>query len=176
MLEEVIKTLQKIPEEKIQEFAKILYLSCHKRIWIAGNGGSASTASHFASDLASLGFDVICLTDNVPRLTAITNDYGWELAYIKQMSHVTSGDILIAISVHGGAKGWSDNLTHAATLAKEKNVKVLSLVGHDGGQLAKLSNLSIIVPSNSTPIIEGIHCVLTHIIRQKIEELSKCSK
>lgn len=175
MLKEVIKTLRKIPEDDVQKFARELYLSCHKRIWIIGNGGSASTASHFASDLASLGFDVICLTDNVSRLTALTNDFGWDTVYMKQCQHMKSGDILIAISVHGG-RGWSNNLVLATKFATNRGAKTLSLVGHDGGQLAEISAFSIIVPSDSTPIIEGIHCVLTHVIRQKIEELSKCSK
>lgn len=175
MLEEVIKTLEKISENKLEAFARVLYLAAHKRIWIIGNGGSASTASHFTSDLSSLGFDAICLSDNISRLTALTNDYGWDMSYIKQLQHMQKSDVLVAISVHGGNIKWSSNLELAAELAKKKGAKVLSLTGHDGGQLAKMG-YSIIVPSKSTPIIEGIHCVLTHIIRQKIEEMGRCTK
>jgi D-sedoheptulose 7-phosphate isomerase len=139
------------------------------------NGGSASCASHFASDLASLGFDTICLTDNPARLTALVNDFGWEDTYVKQLSWIKTGDILIAISVHGGADSWSCNLVRAATFAKNRGAKILSLSGFDGGELAKLSDLSIIVPAERTYIIEGIHSILTHVICQMLEN-QKCSK
>lgn len=170
MLKNVAKILTQIDEGSLTNFAQILLNSKSHRIWLAGNGGSGATASHFASDLANLGFDTVCLTDNVPRLTALTNDYGWIASYDRQLSHFKKGDVFIAISVHGSSQEWSNNLFEAATVAEVQDGKILSLVGYDGGQLAKISDFSIIVPSDQTYIIEGIHSVLAHAICEKIRE------
>ena len=156
--------------------------SYRNRIWLAGNGGSSSIASHFASDLQSLGFDAICLTDNIPRLTALTNDYCWELVYEKQLTHFTEFDVLILISVHGGGKSplspelgseslpWSQNLLLAAIEAKKRGGKILSLVGDDGGRLKSLSDIFILVPSPDPCYVEGLHSLLTHIICKRLKE------
>jgi len=176
MLKNISSILTQIPEENLEKFAQIILKHYEKRFYFIGNGGSSSTASHFASDLASLGFDTICLSDNTPRLTAITNDYGWEEVYIKQLSWIKSGDILIAISVHGGADDWSNNLTKAVAFAKGRGATTIALSGFDGGQLAKLCDLSIIVPAKQTYIIEGIHGILFHVICKKLEENNTCNK
>ena len=168
MLKEVLKVLSQIDKEDLNNFSKILLSSKNNRIYLAGNGGSSATASHFASDLDSLGFDVKCLTDNVPRLTAIINDYSWNEAYHKQLQHMKKGDVLITVSVHGGSENWSSNLVNATMFAQRKGGKTLSLLGNDGGTLLKISHFSIVVPSNKTPIIEGIHSILTHLICKKL--------
>jgi D-sedoheptulose 7-phosphate isomerase len=170
MLNEISEILTRIDEENLDKAVEILLE--HKpshRIFLVGNGGSSACASHFASDLASLGFDATCLSDNIPRLTAITNDFGWEDVFIKQLEHLKPNDILIVISVHGGSNSWSCNLVRAASFAKEKGAKILSLSGFDGGELAKISDLSIIVPAERTYIIEGLHSVVAHVICQKLE-------
>lgn len=169
----LIKTIKKMDEKLLDSFAQNLLKHKPNTIWIIGNGGSASTASHFTSDLNSLGFNARCLCDNVPRLTALTNDYGWDEVYIKQLSHLKPNDVLILISVHGGSDSWSNNLIKALFYAKGRGAKILSLTGFDGGITAKNSNHSIIVPAERTYIIEGIHCVLTHIIWQKIKDLEQ---
>lgn len=174
MFEEISKTLTKIPEGNLEKFAQILIESKAHRICLAGNGGSSATASHFASDLSALGFDTICLTDSTSKLTALTNDFGWDSAYLKQLVHLKPEDVFIAISVHGGDKEWSNNLVKAALFSKDKGAKVLSLLGCDGGELVKISDCSIIVSSDETYVIEGIHSVLAHAICQKVKE--KCSK
>lgn len=168
-----METLTKIKEEDIDKFAQILSKSKLSRIFLIGNGGSASTASHFASDLSSLGFDTKCLTDNVSRLTAIANDFSWDEVYTKQFYKLLPNNVLIAISVHGGDIERSNNLIEATLFAKAKGAKTLSLVGCDGGQLAQLCDFSIIVPSDLTPIIEGVHSVLTHIICERVKECNK---
>jgi len=170
MLKEISKILTQIPEENLEKFAQLLLDSKTHRIWLIGNGGSSSSASHFASDLSAIGFDTICLTDNVSRLTAITNDYSWEDVFINQLEHMRVEDILIAISVHGGSDSWSCNLTKAAAFANGRGAKILSLTGFDGGKLAQFGDFGIIVPSERTYIIEGIHGVLFHVICKKIEE------
>lgn len=170
MIEQVVETLTKIKEEDLDKFAQVLFTSKSNRIFLIGNGGSASTASHFASDLLSLNFNATCLSDNISRVTAIANDYGWNDIFIKQLQHIKKGDVLIAISVHGGYLDWSNNLVKATMFAKGRVAKTLSLVGNDGGELAQICDFSIIVPSDSTPIIEGLHSVLTHIICEKVKQ------
>ena len=143
------------------------------RIWLAANGGSASVVSHFASDLMNLGFDVFCMNDNISRVSALTNDIGWEFVYTKQLKNFKKGDILILASVHGGGKvgdDWSQNLLLAAIEAKKKRGVILSLIGCDGGRLKELSDVSIIVPSNSCCYVEGFHSLYTHIICEKLKE------
>jgi len=146
------------------------------RVWLAGNGGSASTASHFASDLMNLGFDVVCLTDNISRLTSLTNDVCWEAVYAKQLEHFMEGDVLILLSVHGGGKEgetWSGNLLLAAVEAKKQGGKVMSLIGGNGGRLKGLSDTYITVPSESACYVEGLHSVLTHLICERLKEITR---
>jgi D-sedoheptulose 7-phosphate isomerase len=176
LLKEISEILIQIPKEGLSKFVELLLENCEtNRIWIIGNGGSSACASHFTSDLSSLGFNTTCLSDNVPRLTAITNDYGWEDVYIKQLMPIKAEDILITISVHGGADNWSNNLVKATLFAKNRNAKTLSLSGFDGGKLAQICDLSIIVPSERTFQIEGIHSILIHVICQILEE-KHCNK
>lgn len=147
------------------------------RIWLAANGGSASVVSHFASDLMNLDFDVFCMNDNISRVSALTNDIGWEFVYVKQLKNFKKGDILILASVHGGGKigddDWSQNILLVAIEAKKKHGTILSLIGCDGGRLKELSDVSIIVPSSSCCYVEGFHSLYTHIICEKIKEHQK---
>lgn len=148
----------------------------NNRIWLAGNGGSAYTMSHFASDLMNLNFDVFCMNDNIARLSALTNDIGWEFVYVKQLENFKKGDILILASVHGGGKigdEWSQNLLLAAIEAKKKNGIILSLIGCGGGRLKRFSDVSIIIPSDSCCYVEGFHSLYTHIICEKLKEKQK---
>ncbi len=140
------------------------------KIYIAGNGGSASTASHFTSDLMNLGFDVVCMTDNISRVTALTNDKGWGKIYIEQMTHFNEKDALILITVHGceGAQDagpWSKNLLEAAYLAFGRGGEVLVLSGNNGGYLAgAICARFLVISSQDVNVVEGIHLVLTHLI------------
>jgi len=140
------------------------------RVYIAGNGGSASTSSHFASDLMNLGFDVVCMTDNVSRITALTNDKGWGKIYIEQMPHFNKKDVLVLITVHGceGAQDsgpWSKNLLEAAYLALERDGEVLVLSGNYGGFLAEHVRARFLtISSSDVNVVEGVHLVLTHLI------------
>ena len=102
-----------------------------KQVFICGNGGSAGTATHMAADFFKIGeIKAISLDDNVPLITALTNDDGWGQVYVEQLKRLfNDGDILIAISVHGGsgvdkAGPWSKNLNKAISYVK----KHLSLI------------------------------------------------
>jgi len=185
-LKDVKEIADNLCKEDVNVVIEVLYNAwkAGKQVFIAGNGGSASTATHFASDLAKFTsvegkprFKVYSLTDNTPLITAITNDLGWSEIYVEQLKNLMKpGDILIAISVHGGsgadkAGPWSQNLLKAVRYVKENEGKVISLVGFDGGVLRKVSDASILVPINSTPHVEGFHLVLTHLICAKLREL-----
>jgi len=152
-------------------------------VFTAGNGGSASTASHFAADLnkytsskADHRFRALCLNDNVTLVSALTNDDGWDNVYSYQLdSFMREGDVLVAFSVHGGSGGdnageWSQNLLKAARVVKEKNGRLLAFVGFDGGVLHKIADASVLVPANSTPQVEGFHLVLTHLIAARLKQ------
>jgi D-sedoheptulose 7-phosphate isomerase len=185
-LEDVRKISDTISISDIDSFINLLYNAWRegRNVFIAGNGGSASTATHFASDLMKFTsvegkprFKAFSLVDNTPLVTALTNDLGWSEVFVEQLKNLMSpGDVFIAISVHGGsgmdkAGVWSQNLTKAAQHVKDNGGKVLSLVGFDGGVLRQISDASILVPVNSTPLVEGFHLVLTHMICARLKEL-----
>lgn len=182
-VERVAKT---ISGEDIKKVIQLLYDGWRedKQIFIAGNGGSASTASHFASDLnkyvsvkGKRRFRALALTDNVPLITALTNDEGWENVYTWQIENLMhKGDIFVAISVHGGsgsdnAGPWSQNLLKAVRLVQEKEGRVIGILGFDGGLLRKVADCSVVVPAESTPHVEGFHLVLTHLIVERLRQL-----
>ncbi len=155
-----------------------------KQVFLAGNGGSASTATHFACDLAKFTsaegkkrFRVIALNDNTPLVSALTNDLGWENVYIEQLKNLMQqGDVLVVISVHGGsgvdkAGVWSQNLLKAAKFVQSNGGKVVGLAGFDGGALKEVADVCIVAPVNSTPQVEGFHVVVTHLICARLREL-----
>lgn len=184
-LDEVKKISNAISKEDIDKAITILDEARRKgkRIFIIGNGGSASTATHFACDLnkytsveGEKRFKAISLEDNVPLVTALVNDEGWDKVYSYQLENLMDdGDFLVAISVHGGtgkdnAAVWSQNLLRAAKIIQEKGGKVVGLVGFDGGVLKKVADACITVPIDSTPHVEGFHLVLTHMICSIVRE------
>lgn len=178
-LEETTSLLARLDRAAISA-AKDLLLSCYRqggRIYTAGNGGSASTAEHFACDLAKYvippgtrPFDVRCLTDNVPLYTAWANDAAREDVFVNQLRGLlTKKDLLILISVHGGS-GFSADLARAVRFANETGAASLALVGFDGGVLHREARCSILVPVDSTPQTEAIHLVIQHLLVQLIRE------
>jgi D-sedoheptulose 7-phosphate isomerase len=184
-LDEVQVIIRKISRDDINRTIDILYEAWRndKAVFVAGNGGSASTATHFACDLnkyvssdASHRFRAIALVDNIPLMSALTNDDGWSDVYSYQLeSFMKEGDVFVGISVHGGsgsdrAGPWSQNLLKAVKVTKEKKGKVIGLIGFDGGMLRQLADASIVVPANSTPQVEGFHLVLTHLISARLKE------
>lgn len=158
-----------------------------RTIFTMGNGGSASTATHFASDLAKFTivagqprFKVYSLNDNIPLVSAWTNDSGFGGIFAEQMEPwLQAGDVLVGFSVHGGsgsgdAGPWSQNLVRAVALAKERGAKVIGLSGFDGGALKKLADACLVVPIDSepmgTPLVESYHVVLHHLICLALKE------
>jgi len=173
-------------EKDIDRVIEILFEAWKKgnRIFIIGNGGSASTATHFACDLAKgtavegkKRFRVISLTDNVSLLTALTNDNGFASVFVEQLKNLLEkDDVVIAISVHGGAGQdragpWSQNLLAAMQYAKQASAKTVGMAGFDGGAFKKIADACIVVPANSTPYVESWHLALEHLICNCLREM-----
>ena len=188
-LNEFAEVAGRFSEDDINKAIEILFEAWKKgsKIFIIGNGGSASTATHFACDLAKTTavkgkkrFKVISLTDNVPLLTALTNDEGFASIFIEQLKNLLEeDDVVIAISVHGGAGQdkagpWSQNLLAAIQYAKDNSAKTIGIAGFDGGAFKKMADACIVVPANSTPYVESWHLALEHLIcgclREKIQK------
>jgi D-sedoheptulose 7-phosphate isomerase len=144
-------------------------LSCQARervVFAIGNGGSAATASHFTCDLAKgtrrggpPTFRTLSLTDNVPVMTAWANDYSFERVFSEQLvSLAQPGDVLVAISV----SGTSPNIVSAVSEARALGLRVISLTGRTGGELASMSDVIITVPSDSMEVVEDAHLIVAH--------------
>ena len=139
-----------------------------KTIYCFGNGGSASTASHFANDFNKIlnsivknKFQFVCLNDNIATIMAIANDISYEDIFSYQLQgHLKPGDIIIAISGSGNSK----NIIKAVNYALECNNIVIGLTGFNGGQLKQLANINLHVPINNMQITEDIHLLFNHLL------------
>jgi D-sedoheptulose 7-phosphate isomerase len=137
-------------------------------IYIFGNGGSASTASHFANDFnkgiseyTEKKFRFICLNDNVPTIMAIANDIGYEDIFAFQLrGRLFSKDLVIGISGSGNSK----NVIKAIEYSKSIGSKTIGITGYDGGKVKQLVDVSCHVPINNMQITEDIHMMLDHLI------------
>lgn len=138
-------------------------------IFFIGNGGSATTASHFANDLAfgtkeyEKPFRVISLTDNVSVLTALGNDYGYENIYALQLKNYgRKGDVLVGIS----ASGNSPNLLRAFEYASVAGIKTIAITAFDGGKLKEMADQGVHVPTGMKEYgpAEDVHMILDHLI------------
>lgn len=182
-LQEVSEIASKLDRTSIDKAIGVLFEAWRRdnQIFTVGNGGSASTATHLACDLnkwvsdqATRKFRAFCLVDNIPLVSALTNDNGWgDIFYEQLRNFFRKGDVLVAISVHGGsgsdkAGPWSQNLLKAVKYAKENGGKVVGLSGFDGGVLKTASDACIVVPADSTPHVEGMHLVLTHLMCEQL--------
>jgi len=141
--------------DKIAEVIKRKHL-----IAIIGNGGSASTAEHFACDLNNIGYRAVALTSG-PILTAFGNDSGFDVSYSKQIENLKP-DVIICIS----ASGNSENIISAAKLGKI----TISLTGFNGGKLKQITKYNIHVPIKNYEIVEDIHLTICHMLKCKLKE------
>lgn len=145
-----------------------------RQIFIMGNGGSASTASHFCSDLSKTtlvpgkkGFRVVPLTDNIPLMTAWGNDAGFENIFYGQLLNLLNpNDVVIGIS--GG--GMSPNVLKALDLARERGARTIGMAGFAGGRLKDAVEECFIVPSDNYQFIEDVHMILVHLIASVLRE------
>ncbi|MDA3946826.1 MAG: D-sedoheptulose 7-phosphate isomerase [Helicobacteraceae bacterium] len=161
--------------EKIAEVIKacVSIYKNEKKILIAGNGGSAADAQHFAAELVGrYGFDrpslpALALTTDTSNLTAIGNDYGYDYVFSRQLEGMgQKGDLFIGISTSGN----SQNILNAFSSAKAKGITTVALTGRDGGKMAEAADYTLIVPSNETPRIQESHLLIEHMICDAIEK------
>ena len=142
------------------------------KLLVFGNGGSAADAQHIAGELINRflqerrALPAIALTTDGGVLTCIANDTGFENIFARQMEALGSdGDVCLAIST----SGQSANIVAACAQAKSQGIKVIGLLGRDGGKVAALCDLALIVPSNDTQRIQETHNLVGHILCELIE-------
>ena len=143
------------------------------KILICGNGGSAADAQHFSGELLNR-FQIErpplpgnALTTDSSTLTAIGNDYSFDEIFSKQVEALgRRGDVLFGISTSGN----SGNVLRAIERGRELGMKIIGLLGRDGGKIAPLCDVAIVVPSNSTPRVQENHILIVHILCELIDE------
>lgn len=162
--------VEALPRDRLTELGETLYRTYRngQQVFMLGNGGSASTASHMAADLAknTIGanmrrFRVLSLNDNQALLTALANDLGYENVFSEQLTNlIRGGDLLVAIS----ASGNSPNVLKAIRYAQRQCAEVVGILGFQGGEAARLADQSIIVPCDHYGVIEDVHLIINHIL------------
>lgn len=177
---ESIETKQRILADEamlgaIQQAADIICQSLRQggTVLFCGNGGSASDAMHLTAELTGKfqrerrAFSAICLNTNVAGLTAVANDYGYEMTFARAVEGLmTPSDVLVGISTSGN----SENVFRAIVKAKELGGRTIALLGRDGGKIAPEAELSIIVPNENTARIQESHIMIGHIICELVED------
>lgn len=176
-LPRLTEALSHLDSNNLLEFSKLVSEKFEKRntVFVIGNGGSAATASHFATDLGKTFTksgkpgSAISLCDNISIITAVANDYSFEKIFSSQLQMIAKpNDLLISISASGNSK----NLTEAVEFANVNEIDTLSLTGFDGGILRKISRFSIHVPTKHGDygIAEDAHSVICHYIAEVIRK------
>lgn len=145
-------------------------------VFLAGNGGSGSNASHLCEDLGKgtvVDFErqkrlrVLSLTDNTPYILAWANDTSFDRVFVEQLKNLAEpGAILIAIS----GSGNSPNILKAVEYANAHGMTTVGMTGYDGGKLAKRAQFRFHVPSNNMGIVEAVHAILFHHILDTLRE------
>ena len=175
-LSELKGTLDQLPHNIIEQIITLLHEArlARRQIFIMGNGGSASTASHFVCDLAKNtrhsdwpNYRVIGLSDNMAIFSAYANDEGYENVFVQQLaSFIEPDDIVIGISTSGN----SPNVVEAIRYANEQQAITIGFTGFDSGKLGKLAKVRLHVPSNCIEHVEDIHLMLEHLICKVLRE------
>lgn len=161
-----------VPYEQIDAVAEILYRAYlnDKQVFVMGNGGSAATASHFASDLSKntvvagrRRFRAICLNDNLPVITALANDLGYESVFVEQMRNLLRpGDVVIVVT----GSGNSPNIIEALKYARSCSATTIAFLGFDGGKAKALVDAYIHIECNDYGLVEDVHYALGHFFRE----------
>lgn len=170
------QTMDQLPQPLIAEAIRVLQRARMRgsQVFIMGNGGSASTASHFVCDLAKNTrrdglphFRAIGLADNMEIFSAYANDEGYENVFSQQLINlVGSGDVVIAISASGNSK----NVVRAVEEARKYNAITIGFTGFTGGRLGQLVDIHIHVRSEIIEHVEDIHLMLEHMIVRAIKD------
>jgi D-sedoheptulose 7-phosphate isomerase len=174
------QSIAQLPYGQIDQIVGVLGRAFEEErtIFVFGNGGSASSASHMVSDMnrgvcdANRRIKVMALTDNVPLLTACANDHGYETVFSEQLRNfVQPGDVALAISCSGD----SPNVLLALTTARQAGAFTLGLGGFNGGAMKDLCDVCAVVPSDNMQIIEDLHLAMLHAIFTALKEKIRMS-
>lgn len=146
-----------------------------RRIWVAGNGGSAAIADHLVCDWFKgthnrdlPPIDVHSLVANTPLLTACANDFGYNDCFAQQLAmRALRDDVLVVIS----SSGKSPNIVNAVCMARRLGLYSIAFTGFDGGEVGRLVNINLHVASNNYGVVEDCHQMLMHYIAQYIREM-----
>jgi len=165
---EVFRKLSETETRQIEKCADIIFeaVAAGKKVLICGNGGSAADAQHIAAEFVGRyeterrALAAIALTTDTSALTAISNDYGFERVFSRQVEALASpGDVLISLSTSGN----SPNVIAAVMKAREKGCRTVGLTGSEGKKLASLCDACILVPSRRTARVQEVHITIAHI-------------
>lgn len=177
ILSESIQVKEELLRSKLSDIVEIagLMIDCLKnkgKIIIFGNGGSAADSQHLAAELVGRfkkergGLAAIALTTNTSILTAVANDYSYEVVFSRQIEALgAKGDLALGISTSGKAK----NVAAGLRQARKMGMKTIALTGGDGGDSVKLADAALIIPSNVTARIQEAHITVGHIFCELIE-------
>ncbi len=169
--QQLSNTLNAMPLEQVDLIAERLFAAYQRdaTIFVCGNGGSASLASHTACDLGKgtvisdevSRLRIVALTDNVPLITALANDLGYERIFAEQLRNLArAGDVLFAISGSGNSK----NILAAIREARSAACEVIGITGYDGGAMEPLCDTCLVVPANNMQLIEDAHLSIAHCV------------
>jgi D-sedoheptulose 7-phosphate isomerase len=170
---ETMQSLKKI-EPKISRAAEMIEqcLRSGNKLLVCGNGGSASDAAHFATELVvrfakeRRAYPAICLTGDGGLLTAAANDYGFDEIFARQVAAFgVPGDVLICLTTSGKSK----NVQRALEEAKSRKLKTVAFLGRDGGSTIRLADVDLLVASDSTARIQEAHKLLLHVLCETVE-------
>jgi D-sedoheptulose 7-phosphate isomerase len=144
------------------------------KVLLFGNGGSAADAQHIAAEFVNRflierpPLPAIALTTDTSILTSISNDYGYADCFAKQIKALgKEGDVAIGISTSGAAA----NVIKAMKVAREMGLKTVALAGGDGGQLAKLADIALIVEAQSVPRVQEVHITIGHVLCDMVDRM-----
>lgn len=153
-----------------------IIIECYRKknkVYFCGNGGSFADAQHLSAELNGRFYfdrpplEVVLLGSNFSYLTAVANDYSYEDIFKREiLSSINDGDVLISFSTSGKSK----NIIKCIESIKERDVKKISFLGNDGGDICKISDYSIVVPSNDTARIQECHMLMGHSVIEIVEE------
>lgn len=169
-LELEISILNKLDQKEINNAMNLLEETREKgsNVYVFGNGGSAATASHMENDFnkgisekLEKKYRFQCINANMATIMAIANDNGYERVFEQQLENkLTEDDVIVAIS----GSGNSENVVRAVNYAKKQGCKIIGMTGYSGGELKKLSDISLHVPLDNMQITEDIHIIFNHMM------------
>lgn len=181
-ISDISKLFQELPVDEINQLVAVLHQARinNNQVFVMGNGGSASTATHFVCDLIKNtrvpnypDFRVIGLADNMATFSAYGNDEGYDQVFAQQLASLARpGDVVIGIST----SGKSPNVLEAMKVARSKNLVTVGLTGSDGGMLADMVQLNIHVPNWRADQTEDVHLIVLHAVTAILREQARLAQ